>query len=244
MIEHIPGRPEGTLEFRVTGKVTAKDYETILGPIIERALVENDRLKLLIVVDEAYEGFDLGAAWEDARLGMKHWSGFARAAVVTDKDWLQTVTKAMAFMMPCPVKAFDLDELDEARRWLSESLGAIHMREMGGTALHVELMGELAPVAYAQADGDLDAFVNRAGGLRLLLDLRGFEGWQGLGGLREHLSLLRDHYQIPDRVAVVMDDAWVKLAQKVLSRFMKAEIRTYDEDDFEAAKAWITQADA
>ncbi|MDJ0859944.1 MAG: STAS/SEC14 domain-containing protein [Dinoroseobacter sp.] len=241
MIEHIAGRPEGTLEFRITGKLTAQDYETILTPVIERALQENDRLKLLMIVDDAYDGFDLGAAWEDARLGLKHWSGFSRMALVSDKDWLKTATKALAFMMPCPVKAFDLDELEEARRWLSTSLGAIHMKELGGKALHVELLGKLAPAAYAQADGDLDAFINRAGGLRLLLDLREFDGWQSLSGLREHFSLVRDHHQIPDRVAVVMDDDWVKVAKNVLSRFMQAEVKVFAEEDFEAAKAWLTE---
>lgn len=241
MIEHVAGRPEGTLEFRITGKLTAQDYETVLTPVIERALRENERLKLLMIVDEGYDGFDLGAAWEDARLGLKHWSGFGRVALVTDKDWLKAVTKAMAFMMPCPVKTFDLDELEEARRWLATSLGAIHMRELGGTALHVQLLGKLAPVAYAEAEGDLDAFINRAGGLRLLLDLREFDGWQSLSGLREHLSLVRDHHDIPDRVAVVMDDDWVKVARGVLSRFMKAEVKVFAEDDLDAAKAWITK---
>lgn len=241
MIEHIAGRPEGILEFRLTGKLTARDYDTILTPVIEQALQENERLKLLMIVDDSYDGFELGAAWEDARLGLKHWSGFSRMALVTDKDWLRTAAKAIAFLMPCPVKTFDLDDLDEARRWLSTSLGAIHMRDLGGTALHVQLLGKLAPAAYAEADGDLDAFINKAGGLRLLLDLREFDGWQGLSGLREHLSLVRDHHQIPDRVAVVMDDDWVKVARNVLSRFMQAEVKVYAEDDFDAARAWITE---
>ncbi|MEM9394548.1 MAG: STAS/SEC14 domain-containing protein [Pseudomonadota bacterium] len=241
MIEHIPGRPEGTLEFRVTGKLTAKDYETILSPVIERALEENDHLKLLIIVDEDYEGFDLGAAWEDARLGLKHWSGFSRAAVATDKSWLQTATKAMAFMMPCPVMAFDLNELDDARRWLSESLGTIHMNDLGGSALHVQLIGRLDPEAFARADDDLDTFIAKSGGLRVLLDLREFDGWQGLAGLREHLSLVRDHRKVPDRVAVVIDAAWAKLAKQVMSQFVQAEIRLFEETDFDEAKNWITE---
>jgi hypothetical protein len=244
MIEHIAGRPEGTLEFRVTGKLTAQDYDTILTPVLERALEEHDRIKLLVILDEGYEGFELAAAWDDTRLGLKHWSGFERAAIVTDKDWMQTAAKAMAFMMPCPVRAFDLDELTEARRWLSESLGAIHMAELGGPALHVQLLGKLDPDAYARAEEDLDGFVSKAGGLRLLLDLREFEGRQGLSGLRQHFSLVRDHYRIPDRVAVVIDDDWARLAKHVMERFMKAEIKVFKEDDFAAAKSWITQADA
>lgn len=241
MIEHLADRPEGTLEFRITGQLTAQDYETVLTPVIERALAQHDRLKLLIILDESYEGFDLGAAWEDARLGLKHWSGFSRAALVTDKDWLQTMAKAMAFMMPCPVKAFDLDELDEARLWLSESLGAVHMAALGGTALHVQLLGRLDPEAYATADADMDAFVAKNGGLRVLLDMREFDGWQGLSALREHLSLVREHRKIPDRVAVVMDDDWVKLARPVMASFVSADVKTFAEDDFEAAKTWVTE---
>jgi len=242
MIEQIPGRPEGTLEFRISGKVTAQDFENTLTPVFERALERHDQLKLLMVIEDDFEGFDLGGLWRDAGFGLKHWSGFARIAYVTDKDWMQAAVGALGFLSPCPVRGFDLDDLEEARRWLSESLGTIHLRPLGGTALHAELIGKLEPEAYARSEPELDAFIAKEKGLRLLLDLRQFDGWQGLSGLREHLALLRDHHKIPDRVAVVMDDDWVRLAQKVLSRFVSAEIRTYDEDAFEAARAWITGA--
>ena len=38
MIEEISGRPEGMLEFKVTGKVTEEDYDNVLTPALERAL--------------------------------------------------------------------------------------------------------------------------------------------------------------------------------------------------------------
>jgi hypothetical protein len=47
--------------------------------------------------------------------------GWERIAVVTDADWIENCIKAFGWMMPGEVKVFDDDEVDEAKRWLTES---------------------------------------------------------------------------------------------------------------------------
>jgi len=239
MIEVQPGPNESTLEVRMSGKLTAEDYETVLSPALKAALEKTDRVRVLVEFSPRFEGFDAGAFWSDAKLGLSHWRGFDRLAVVTDVDWIKTSMNLFGFAMPCPVQVFDLDELDEARRWLSESLGSIHMSDLGGDLLHVQLMGKLDSGDYAQAEETLDAFIRDHDGLKLLLDLRQFDGWQGLSAIADHFSLVRDHYRIPSKVAVVGNADWQKLAEKILSRFLDAETRYFEDDDFAAARAWI-----
>jgi hypothetical protein len=45
-----------------------------------------------------------------------------------------------------------------------------------------------------------------------VLDLREFDGWAGLSALGDHLSLVREHYRVPERIAIVGDKAWQKMA--------------------------------
>lgn len=239
MIEQITDLPTGTLGFRISGKVTGDDYDSVLTPAIEHAMEEFDRIRFLAQIGPGFESYNLDAAWDDARLGLKHWSGFERVAVATDVGWMRTMIKAMGFMMPCPVQLFAVDEVDDARRWLSESLGSIQL-DSEGDVVSVRLLGKLEPSAYDGVNDEIDNLMSRSEHVRLLLDLRQFDGWSGLAALGDHLSLVREHRRIPERIAVVGDKAWQNLAEKVMSRFVNARTQFFDGDDFQGAKAWIT----
>jgi len=147
MIEEIAGLPEGTLGFKISGDVTGGDYDSVLTPAIDKAIEKFDRIRLLAQVGPNFEGYSLDAIWDDTKLGLRHWNGFDRVAVVTDVGWIQMGVKAMAFMMPCPVQLFALGELDDAKRWLSESLGSIHIHSEGDV-ITARLLGKLDPGAY------------------------------------------------------------------------------------------------
>lgn len=239
MIEAIPVNDQGVMEIHLTGKLTAPDYHDILAPALDQALTEHHRLRMLVHIGPGFDGFTPGAAWADMRLGLRHWTGFDRIAVVTGSDWIENAVKVMGFALPGPVETFDLDELDEARRWLTESLGSIHVTALDNGVLHVQLMGKLDAEAYERAEDDLDAYVREHGAFKLLLDLREFDGWQGLAALGDHFKLVRDHHHIPTRVAIVGDEGWQKLAQKVLRRFISAESRYFDESRFHEAKQYL-----
>ena len=239
MIEEITRLPAGTLGFKISSNVTGDDYDRGLTPAIDKSIEEFDRIKLLAQIGPNFEGFSLDAAWDDAKLGLRHWNGFERVAVATDVGWMRTMIKAIGFMMPCPVQLFELDEIDDAKRWLSESLGSIQLGS-DGDVISVRLLGKLEPSAYDGVSEEIDNLMSRFEHVRLMLDLREFDGWSGLAALGDHLSLVREHRRIPERIAVVGDKAWQNLAEKVVSRFVNARTQFFDADDFEGAKAWIS----
>jgi hypothetical protein len=121
MIEQIEGLPAGTLGFRARGQVTSSDYERVIVPDVEAAFALNRKLRVLYITAEDFTGFDPGAMWDDAKMGMRHFSGWDRVALVSDVPWLRTATTAMRFMMPAEVRVYHLSEQDEARRWITES---------------------------------------------------------------------------------------------------------------------------
>ncbi len=227
------------IDVRMSDKVVSADYENTLIPAIETALSEHDSVRMLVIAGEDFEGFDLGAAWADTKLGLSHWKGFDRIAVVTDAGWMRNSIRLAAPVLPCPVQVFSVADCEEARRWLRESLGTVHVIDLGGPCVEVRLLGDVYPDAFRQAADDLDARIREREGFRLLLDLTEFTGWQGVSAMAAHFSLVREHASLPDRVAVVGNKAWQHMAQRLMGRFLNAETRFFDQADANAAKDWL-----
>jgi len=121
MIELIEDLPPGTVGFRAHGQVSAGDYEQVVIPDVEAAFALNRKLRLLYVTADDFTGFDPGAMWNDAKLGARHLSGWARVALVTDVPWLRAAASAMGFMVPGRFRLFPVAELAEATHWVSAS---------------------------------------------------------------------------------------------------------------------------
>ncbi len=239
MIERKSTSRGDILEFRITGTVTDEDYRTVLLPALDEAIAEHDRIRLLAHFDAGFEGYTAGAIREDARLGLRHWRGFDRVAAVAEEGWITRAIRAFGILMPCPVMVFPLAEHEDARRWLTESLGTIHQTDLGNGALLVQLLGKLDAAAYAREDAAMNAFIREHGRIRLLLDLREFDGWQGLDALAQHLSLVRDHRSFVRKLAIVGTNAFEKMARRLAPLFINAEVEYFGEDGFEGAKHWI-----
>ena len=69
------------LSLKVSGKLTHKDYEKIT-PMIDAALegIEEPKIKAYIDGSE-FEGWELRAAWDDLKLGLKHGGEFEKIAI-------------------------------------------------------------------------------------------------------------------------------------------------------------------
>lgn len=223
----------------MSGHITQDDYDKALVPTLEQALSEQDQLRVLVIVASDLDGFDMGAVWSDTKMGLAHWRGFDRAAIATDINWMRIAARAAAPFMPCPVKVFALSEVEDARRWLRESLGTIHVKPLGGPVLQLSLLGSLDPEAYDRADEGIAAHLREGKGLRLLLDLREFDGWQGLSALAAHLKTASANVGQADRIAMVGDKAWQHMAERIGHALLSAQTQFYDSDHYGAAKTWL-----
>lgn len=239
MIEIKQTERDDILEVHATAPVTDADYRDVLIPAIDEAIARSDNVRLLMVLDARISDFTLGALWDDARLGLKHWRGFDRVAVATGSQGLARAIRAIAVFLPCPVAIFGPDERDAARRWLTQSLGAVHQTDLGDGVLHIRLLGKLDQAEYAEESADLSAFIRRNDRFRLLLDIRDFDGWQGLGAVAEHFRLVRDHAAHLDKAAIVGDAGWQKAAVAVGRRVLGKEARYFKASDLAEAKDWL-----
>jgi hypothetical protein len=118
-IEVLEGLPDNVLAFEAAGKVTDSDYEDVLIPAVEESLKTQDKVRLLYVLGSRFEGYEAEAMWDDAKLGLGHLGSWEKIALVTDQGLLRGMVKAMGFAMPGEVKVFSLDELEQAKSWVS-----------------------------------------------------------------------------------------------------------------------------
>ncbi|MEX2962964.1 STAS/SEC14 domain-containing protein [Microbulbifer sp. TYP-18] len=106
------------LYLKATGKLTHRDYEIIV-PMIDRALdaVTEPKVKALFDAREL-EGWELRAAWDDFKLGLKHGNQFSRAAIVGNQHWLRAASAVAGWFVSAEVELFDSPE--QAVSWLEK----------------------------------------------------------------------------------------------------------------------------
>ena len=123
MVEPIADMPEGTLGFRISGRISKDEYFKMLDPVRER-LERGEKVSFLVQTDLDFNGLDLAALWEDVKaagsVGLKYRSSWDRMAVVTDKDWLRHAVSGFGWLSPGELRVFDPDELDAAKSWLGD----------------------------------------------------------------------------------------------------------------------------
>lgn len=238
MIELIENLPSATVGFRCSGQVSGSEMQTIVVPTIETSLLENDRVRALIVFGPDFQRFSVAAALDDASLGLRHWDGFERLAIVTDLPLMRHAMHAMTLFLPCPVRVFPFAALEDARRWLSESLGTIHL-ERSDDLLTITLIGLLDRETYARIEDDLSRLLSADERLRVLVDLRQFDGWLAFSALREHLRLIHSFRQQPLRLAVVTGEAWQQRVQRLVAGFGEPKTQVFSGGRMLEAQEWI-----
>jgi len=106
------------ITMRVVGKLTHQDYTRII-PMIDGALSAVDDPKANVLLDATeFEGWELRAAWDDLKLGLKHGSDFSKIAIVGDKRWLELAAKVGGWFISGEVHYFE--EFAEALSWLNQ----------------------------------------------------------------------------------------------------------------------------
>lgn len=122
-VEEIPGLPANVLGLSAHGVVSARDYASVIAPMIEARLKADPgrKLRLLYRLGPGFRSYTAGAFLADARLGLSHWSDFERVAVVTDVDWIARSARIFAPLIPAAVHVFPEGDFEEAKVWAAAS---------------------------------------------------------------------------------------------------------------------------
>ena len=121
MIELLKGFPSNVVAISCHGSISAKDYDEVLIPAVERALQDNDKVRMLYEVAPDFTGYEAGAAWEDFKTGMEHFTKWDRIAVITDIEWIAGAVKIFGVFLPSMVRVYPLAEAAQARLWITQA---------------------------------------------------------------------------------------------------------------------------
>jgi len=119
MIEIISDVPEGTVGFKLSGKIDADAYKATIEPAVKAALTTTDKVNALVIVADGGADLSPGAMWEDAKLGMSHMRSWNKAALVAPQAWWDKLVPALSALMPGEFRSFPPEELAEAKAWLT-----------------------------------------------------------------------------------------------------------------------------
>ena len=104
------------LSLKAVGKLTHEDYK-VINPLIDSALDGVKDPKVTVFFDGSeLEGWELRAAWDDFRLGLKHGNEFDKIAILGNKRWLEYSSKIASWFVSGEVKYFD--DSTTALEWL------------------------------------------------------------------------------------------------------------------------------
>jgi len=104
------------IEVTMLGKLKHEDYQLFV-PMIDKALKGAKGLEVDLLVDmRNFKGWELLAAWDDMKFGVKHRNAFDKVAIVGNKKWEETSVAMMSHLMKGKIKFFK--ERDKALAWL------------------------------------------------------------------------------------------------------------------------------
>ena len=106
------------LVIHVNGTLEKADYENLVSEF-ERLIRQYGKLRVLFEMN-AFHGWEVSAAWEDFKFGMKHFGDIERLAMVGEERWQHGMAMFCKPFTKASVRYFDHANGAEARKWLGE----------------------------------------------------------------------------------------------------------------------------
>jgi len=104
------------IKMEIKGTLTHKDYEFMI-PIIEETIKNVPHPKINILVNALHlQGWELEAAWDDLKFGLKHNKEFEKVAYVGTKSWEEYGIKLSNWFINGKLKYFENES--SAKEWL------------------------------------------------------------------------------------------------------------------------------
>jgi hypothetical protein len=110
--------------------------------------------------------------------------------------------------------------------------------EVRGKVLEVHLHGKLGREDYEKFIPETEALIRQHGKISILIEMLDFHGWDG-SALWEDMKWNVRHFKDIERLAVVGEKTWHRWMTGFCKPFTSAEVRYFEPDKLEEARAWI-----
>ncbi|MEO8822919.1 MAG: STAS/SEC14 domain-containing protein [Ginsengibacter sp.] len=120
MIETIPGFPPYVAAFNATGKITGKDYDEIINPLVSKIYKQNGKINYLLVISTSLGNYNLEAWFKDALLGFVYFTEWNKIAIVSTRKSVKDFTDIFGKLIPGTTKGFMMEDLEAAKEWIAQ----------------------------------------------------------------------------------------------------------------------------
>jgi len=116
----LPESAGDLVAIRIAGRLRDADYDTLKAELVRR-LPDEGRLRMLVIVDEAFRGWTPRACLDDIAMAFAPWRHrLGRLAIVAGPGLVRWFAANFpAGLLPYPIEVFPPDEIDRAREWLA-----------------------------------------------------------------------------------------------------------------------------
>ena len=111
MIEILQTGSPKIVGFKLTGKLHDDDYKSFV-PAVEKISAAEGKVRLFALFED-FHGWDLHAAWDDLKFGLKHYGDLDRIAMVGDQRWEKWMARCKPFTK-ATVRHFNASQVDDA----------------------------------------------------------------------------------------------------------------------------------
>ena len=95
------------ISLKAIGKLSHEDYK-VISPMIDSALEGIKEPIVDVYIDGSeFEGWEMRAAWDDLKLGIKHRKDLNKIAIYGNKNWQEQVSKIGSWFVSGEVKFFE-----------------------------------------------------------------------------------------------------------------------------------------
>ena len=236
------------LVMHITGKLVKADYPDFVSEF-ERLVREHGKLSVLFDMT-GFHGWDAGAAWEDIKFDIHHFTDIERLAMVGDKKWQHGMAVFCKPFTKATIRYFDYADAAEARKWLDES-GMASADTRGQHRLNHKLLlpegililepeSSLEAADFVVVGHAIDPYIAEHGKLPgLMIHAKAFPGWTNLEAFLAHIRFIEGHLQKVQKLAIVSDNHILTEVPKIAAHLVRAEVKHFPESEYEAALQWL-----
>ncbi len=103
--------------------------------------------------------------------------------------------------------------------------------------------GPLSEEDFRGVSAAVDAYLSDHARLHgVMIQTRGFPGWENFGGFTAHMRFVREHHKQVERVAIVTDSPVARIAESIVRHFASADVMHFAFADGVRALDWLETA--
>jgi hypothetical protein len=237
-------------EFTINGPIDKESVEDFYK-LLELKSEDHQKIRLLGTIKDFPSFKDFKAFSSTLKMKMKAISNIDKNAILSDKDWIETLLPIGNFLTPgIPMKCFDLDEREKALTWLKiqdiktyseeEYLTKLNIKNIEGTNIYsFTLDGKID-------EGGMTAFYNilkdksRVGKINLMAILKEVDGFDSFKAFTEGLKVDFAAIGNIEKYAIVTDKKWIQKLAEIESIIVPGiTIKGFSLHDEEEALSWL-----